>query len=323
MEMISALSNWRLRIHSDAEGVTILRASTCDADAVLPDTLFGLPVTRLSDRCLAPGAAEVEGEDVLLVCGAPEADFDNRSIRRLTLPRELKSIGDYAFLNLRSMETLCAHDTLQGVGGACFMNCRAFSALELTRASSVQGPALAAVVSSLPQELTVTLRGGGEGELRLIFPEYTERYEENSPARHFDFKIGGAGYPYRNVFRSRRLHLPDYDALFPGMLAAEYEADTALRLAFCRLRWPVGLTEKNRDMYRAYLEAHRQETLLYAVNSRDTEGLRLALTLGGITRGELTNALDEARRASQTEAAALLLERQHRLFPPQRKSWEL
>ena len=322
MEMISALSNWRLRVRREAEGVTILRASTCDADAVLPDTLFGLPVTRLSDRCLAPGAAELPGEELRLVCGAPEADFDNRAIRRLTLPRGLDSIGDYAFLNLRSMETLCAFDTLQGVGGACFMNCRAFSALELTRASGVQGPALAAVVSALPQEMTVSVRGGGEGELRLVFPEYTERYEENSPARHFDFKIGGAGYPYRNVFRSRRLHLPDYDALFPGMLAAEYEPDTALRLAFCRLRWPLGLTEKARDMYRAYLEVHREQTLLYALKTRDMEGLRLALTLEGITRGELSAALDAARKASQTEAAALLLERQHRLFPPQRKSWD-
>ena len=321
METISALSNWRLRFCREAEGVTILRAATCDEDAVLPDELFGLPVTRLSDRCLAPGAAEVDGEDVLLVCGEA-GDFDNRRIRRLTLPRPLRSVGDYAFLNLRAMETLCVYDELQGVGGACFMNCRAFSKLELTRTSSGQGPALAAIVSALPQELTVTLRGGGE-ELRLVFPEYVERYEENSPARHFDFKIGGAGYPYHIVFRSRRLELADYDALFPGMLAVEHEEDTALRLAYCRLRWPVGLSEKARGMYRAYLEKHREETLLYALRTRDAEGLRLALGLDRLTRGELTAALDAARASANTEAAALLLERQHRLFPPQRKSWDI
>ena len=322
METISVLSNWRLRYRLEGEGVTLLRAATCDEDAVLPDELFGLPVLRLSDRCLAPGAAEAEGEDVLLVCGAPTTDFDNRRIRRLTLPRPLRSVGDYAFLNLRAMETLCVYDELQGVGGACFMNCRAFSRLELTRTSNAQGPALAAIVSALPQELTVTLRGAGE-ELRLVFPEYTERYEENSPARHFDFKIGGAGYPYHIVFRSRRLELTDYDALFPGMLAVEHEEDTALRLAFCRLRWPVGLSEKARGMYRAYLEKHRVETLLYALGTRDMEGLRLALTLGGLTREELAKALDAARAASYTEAAAALLERQHRLFPPQRRTWEL
>ena len=86
MNTISALSNWRLKLRREGEGVTILRAATCDRDAVLPDELFGLPVTRLSDRCLAPGAADVPGEELELRCGVPEGDFDNRRIRRLTLP---------------------------------------------------------------------------------------------------------------------------------------------------------------------------------------------------------------------------------------------
>ena len=302
----------------------ILRASTCDADAVLPDELFGLPVTRLSDRALAPGAADVPGEELTLVCGVPEREFDNRRIRRLTLPRPLRSIGDYAFLNLREMEELCLFDGLQGVGGACFMNCRAFSRLDLTRVSPAQGPALAAIVSALPQELLVTVRDGSEGMLRLVFPEYVERYEENSPARHFDFKIGGAGYPYHIVFQSRRLVLPDYDALFPGMLAVEHEEDTALRLAYCRLRWPAELSARAAAVYRGYLEKHWAETLQHAVRERDGEGLALALSLDGLTRAELAAALDAARAAGYTEGAALLLEKRHRLFPPRAAGrWEL
>ena len=321
---ISALSNWRLKLRREEDGVTILRASTCDADAVLPDELFGLPVTHLSDRALAPGAADVPGEELELTCGQPEGDFDNRRIRRLTLPRALKSVGDYAFLNLRGMEELCLFDGLQGVGGACFMNCRSFSRLDLTRTSPQQGPALASIVSALPQELLVTVRGGAGGELRLVFPEYVERYEENSPARHFDFKIGGAGYPYHIVFQSRRLNLTDYDALFPGMLAVEHEEDTALRLAFCRLRWPVELSERAAAGYREYLEKHREKTLLYALNTRDGESLSLALSLDGLTRGDLAAALDAARASGCTEGAALLLEKQHRLFPPRTgRKWEL
>ena len=323
VKTISALSNWRLKLRREGEGVTILRAATCDADAVLPDELFGLPVTRLSDRCLAPGAADVPGEELELRCGVPEGDFDNRRIRRLTLPGALKSVGDYAFLNLREMEELCLSDALQGVGGACFMNCRAFSRLDLTRSGDAQGPALAAIVSALPQELLVTVHGGAEGELRLVFPEYVERYEENSPARHFDFKIGGAGYPYHNVFRSRRLHFSDYDALFPGMLAVEHEEDTALRLAFCRLRSPAGLTETAQRRYRAYLEGHRLEALRYALQTKDAESLRLALTLPGLAEPELAAALDQARAAGNTEAAAVLLEERHRRFPGKKKAWDL
>ena len=323
MEAIRALSNWRLKLRRETDGVTILRAVTCDTDAVLPDSLFGLPVTRLSDRALAPGAPDAEGEDCLLVCGRPEGDFDNRRIRRLTLPRDLKSMGDYALLNLRAMEELCLTDGVQGIGGACFMNCRAFCRIDLRYVSPAEGPTLAAIVSALPQEMTVTLHGRPEGEARLIFPEYVERYEENSPARHFDFKIGGAGYPYHIVFRSRRLILSDYDALFPGMLAVEHEEDTALRLAYCRLRWPAELSERAAETYRAYLGKHRAEALSHAVHTRDAEGLRLALGLNGVSREELADALDAARSASFTEGAAALLEQRHRLFPPRQKSWEL
>ncbi len=323
MEPISALSNWRLKLRREAEGLTILRAATCDTDAVLPDSLFGLPVTRLSDRALAPGAADVEGEDCTLVCGRPEGDFDNRRIRRLTLPRDLKSMGDYALLNLRAMEELVLTDGVQGIGGACFMNCRAFCRLDLSYVSPAEGPTLAAIVSALSQEMTVTLHGRPEGEAHLVFPEYVERYEENSPARHFDFKIGGAGYPYHNVFRSRRLHFADYDALFPGMLAVEHEEDTALRLAFCRLRWPAGLAETAAQRYRAWLEAHRKDTLLFALQTKDAESLRLALTFSGLTEAELAAALDHSRGAGNTEAAAVLLEERHRRFPGRQKKWNL
>ena len=47
METISGINNWKLVVRREAEGVTILRAVTCDAKAALPDTLFGLPVTVL------------------------------------------------------------------------------------------------------------------------------------------------------------------------------------------------------------------------------------------------------------------------------------
>ena len=64
METISGLTNWRLAVKREESGVTILRAVTCDENAVLPDELFGLPVTHLSDRALAHGAKPAEGEEV-------------------------------------------------------------------------------------------------------------------------------------------------------------------------------------------------------------------------------------------------------------------
>ena len=47
METVSGVSNWKLVIRREERSVCILRAVTCDERAVLPEELFGLPVTEL------------------------------------------------------------------------------------------------------------------------------------------------------------------------------------------------------------------------------------------------------------------------------------
>ena len=61
METVSGVNNWKLVIRREAAGVTILRAETCDRQAALPDTLFGLPVTALGHHALTPGRPMAEG----------------------------------------------------------------------------------------------------------------------------------------------------------------------------------------------------------------------------------------------------------------------
>ena len=114
MKTISGLTNWRLTVRRGDQGVTVLRALTCDGKAVLPDELFGLPVTALQDHALAAGAAPAEGEELCILGGAESGDWDNRNITDLTLPRFLLQIGSYAFMNLRSLETtICAPSAAQ------------------------------------------------------------------------------------------------------------------------------------------------------------------------------------------------------------------
>ena len=66
MEIIPGSGNWRLILRREAEGITVLRAATCDKRAVLPETLCGLPVTALGDHALSPTAAPAEGEELLV-----------------------------------------------------------------------------------------------------------------------------------------------------------------------------------------------------------------------------------------------------------------
>ena len=310
MKTISGLTNWRLTVRRETDGVTILRAVTCDENAVLPDELFGLPVIRLSDRALAYGAAPVDGEEVTILGGAESEDWDNRNIRTLTLPRGLQTIGDYAFMNLRRMETLRFYDAVQSIGSASFMNCRLFSCVELTRIAHDQGPALASLVQSLPQELDVTIHNADGSELRLIFPEYFENYTENSPAHHFELKIVGGGYAYHGVFRAKKLAVPDFDALWRDYIAAEHDDLSALRLAYYRLRCPVELNVRAREQYASFLRQNLQDALSLAMKEKDAHGMRLLISLDKIDAETLDFALNESRALRFTEATALLLEQQ-------------
>ena len=311
MESISGLTNWRLNVRRDDDGITILRALTCDKKAILPDELFGLPVTSLQDHALAAGAAPAEGEELCILGGAESDDWDNRNITELTLPRFLRQIGGYAFMNLRSMQTLRFYDDLDSTGIGSFMNCRSFSRLELRRTGLRQGPALASIVRSLQQKMDVTVIDTDGSTLRLVFPEYFEDYTENRNAYTFQLRIVGGGYAYHGVFRDRALSVSDYDALWPDYIAHEHDEDTALELAYRRFCCPTQLSEQAGERYAEYLRANLDRAVSLALREKDMHGLQKLLNLDGIETETLDAALDESRTLQMTEATAVLLEKRH------------
>ena len=311
METISGVTNWRLTVRRENDNITILRALTCDKTAILPDELFGLPVTGLGDHALAAGAAPVEGEELCVLGGMESGEWDNRNITELTLPRFLQHIGDYAFMNLRSMEMLRFSDDLRSTGSASFMNCRSFSRLDLTRTGPSQGPALACIVRSLQQELDATVLEADGKFLRLVFPEYIENYIENNAAHHFELKIIGGGYAYHSVFRNKILSTSDYDALWPAYIAQEHDEDSALHLAYFRLRYPTLLGRQAEEQYTGYLHTNIVRAFYFALGEKDMSGLRMLLNLGTIENETLDAALRESRTLQLTEATAILLEKRH------------
>ncbi len=317
METLSGLSNWRLVLRREETGITLLRAGTPDRKAILPEQLFGLPVTALGDRALAPERQREEGgEAVLVTCGPPEkeAAWDNRGLQDLTLPESLRAVGDYALLNCSALKTLRMHDGVSRWGGGALMNCRSLDTFHLTRSGPVQGETLAYLAGELSRELDVTIRDGG-GTARLLFPEYTELYEENCPAHHFDYFISGAGYPYHHCFRQKKLSLKEYDALWRDFLGMEHDEDAALRLAWRRLRWPAELGPEAEANYRDYLRSHSGEALRLLLDEGDLEGLPRLLELAPPDREALSAACAQAREMGAAGALAVLLEERRRRFP--------
>lgn len=316
METVSGVNNWKLVIRREAAGITLLRAVTCDAQAALPETLFGLPVTALGNHALCPTAREAQGEEVRITCGPQTGDpaWDNHGLRALTLPPTLERVGDYALLNCDGLKTLTLHDDICFWGGGALMNCRSLDTFHLTRTGE-QGESLAYFADELSRELDVTIRETDGQTARLLFPEFLEVYEENCPAHHFDYNIYGAGYPYHHCFRQKKLQFKDYDNLWRGYLGMEHEANCALRLAWWRLRYPLELTDKAEGAYVAYLHAHTEDAVRWLLCEKDTVGLALLLKLTEPDREALAAACEEARAADAAEAVAILLEEQHKRFP--------
>lgn len=320
--ILSGVSNWRLLLRRDAGGITLLRAVTCDADAVLPDEVFGLPVTALHDHALAPGAKPLEGEAVTLT-GAPCAEeWDNRRLQSLTLPRPLRRVGNYAFLNCGRLRTLNLFDNVQSWGGSVFMNCRLLGRFHLTRETPSQGETLAYLCDVLSNELDITLTGADGSTARFLFPDYWESYEENCPAHLFHLEISGAGYPYHHCFERKRFDPAAYDRLWPGLLKTAHEEETALRIAWYRLRYPLDLRPEAEAQYLDYFRTHTAEALRWRLTENDAGGLHALLCWTEPAPALLAEACTLARSLGNTQAVALLLEKQHRHAPIQ-KSFDL
>lgn len=314
METIQGLSNWKLTVRREAERVVILRAQTCDIKAVLPDKLFGLPVTVLGERALSPDAPPVAGEELRIICGR-EGEWNNRGIEELTLPAYLEEVRNYALFGCRSLKTLHLHDRADRWGGGCLGNCRALAVLHLTRVGEKQGSALASLCTEIHDELDVSIHETDGSLTRLVFPGYTEDYEENFANHFFDYSIGGGGYPYHHVFEKKQLLLKNYDELWEKYLREQYEPSTALRLAYTRLRWPAGLERFAEEQYSAYLRENAEAALLWQLSQKDSFGLNLLLECLQPDENILHLACERARKEGNTEALALLLERQSKGKP--------
>jgi len=317
VESITGAYNWKLVLRREADGIVILRAATCDKRSALPEELFGLPVIALADHALCPTARPIEGEEVLVTRGLVrhDAPWDNREVEELSLPATIRRIGNYAFLNCRSLKTLRMYDGVRFWGASAFMNCRLLDHLHLQRLDEEQRETLYYFVGEMSREVQVTIVSTDGEAARLVFPEYQEVYEENVPHHQFEFHIQGAGYVYRQVFRNKKLALPDYDALWKKFLGMEYEPDCALRMAWRRLRWNAGLSEEHAEAYRTYLRQHTAEAMEMLLAERDGAGLAFLLTQTEPDKEMLAAAAAEARDMGAAELLAILLEEQHKRFP--------
>ena len=126
MRVIEGENELRLTCSRSASGgIALLRCETQDDIVRLPDEIDGVPVTEVGAYVLSERAPDLTGKDtfaVRITCGGTEPKHNAAAIRTVTLPKDAKNVGSYAFYNCRNLERIELTDSVSEFGGGALEN---------------------------------------------------------------------------------------------------------------------------------------------------------------------------------------------------------
>ena len=252
------------------------------------------------------------------------AELAGAYITRVTLPRSVKKIGNFAFYNATELAELELGSGIETLGSDAFMNCRSLSRL-LLHADPGQKTGLRLLLAQLSSDLEVSLSGENGVWAKLLFPEYYESYDEIAPAHIFGRNIVGEGFRARQSFREGVLDFAQYDKIFPQACVDESEA-TLGRLALDRVRYAAELSETPRRLYEEYLKAHGGYLIRRITDDRDLELAEYCCGRKFVTREDVAACAMRAGEVDWAEGAAALLHLMQQYFaektPKERYSFD-
>ena len=250
---------------------------------VVPEMAGGKRITTIGAYCFAekgrlPQALSDEVMEAGLGDGTTATEgilrpLNGNYLREIELPDTVICLETYAFYNCRRLERLTVGAALTEVNSDAFMNCRALHTLAI-RASAGEATGLPFLLNQLTAELCVEFQKEDRGKVRLLYPEYTESYEEIGPAHIFSLHVEGEGYRARKQFSGGRLDMPGYDTVFEKACNEE-QFLTLMKMALYRLEYPYELSEDAKVRYENYIAAHEVAVLEQLVQSQDEDTLRM------------------------------------------------
>lgn len=318
----------RLDYMEQEDGICICRCYGYEEVLVLPETIDGKPVTALYDYALSGSRPRIEPVNVKQAVQneeergfSGEKELSGEFLKEVYLPGTLKRIGDYAFYFCRNLESLHFRGNLEKLGGGAFVWCRGLKKVTFDGVSR-ENHGINGVLSELTQELEAEICYRDGEKLRLTFPEYYEESVENTPARIIDIHWHGSGYKYRQCFPGTCLDLKRYDGLFPYAVANEF-AETCIRLAMNRLRYPVQLSSAFRERYETYLKEHMDEMLKDGIKRDDMENIRFLAEEGFLDKEHTDRAVELASGLQRAELCSFLMDYRREHFQTGKKTFEL
>ena len=283
----------------------------------LPAQVEGRILREIGPYCFSATPPQPQGPVYTTRLGEdrPVTDLAGNFLREVALPAQAELLNSAAFYNCRKLETLRVGSQLRQTGSDLFSNCFALTRLEMdARGDDPTG--LRKLLAAFPGDLEVVFQ-----DARLFYPEYDEELDESAPAHIFSRTISGEGYRYRQCFAGDVVSFGEYDATFLREKAQE-QPKNMCRLALGRLEHPLHLAPAARQAYLEYLTAQAGTALSYLTGQGDVNGINFFLGLGIASPAALEEAQDLALKKGLGEISALLLDWQHRLFAPKKKTYD-
>lgn len=291
----------------------ILRVFAADGAIVIPDQLDGHFVTEIGAYCFSDTERLPEDSICETVIQGEEESFAHfqliagSDLEIVVLPDSVMEIKDFAFYNCRKLRKLQIGQKTRKIGSDVFMNCSFLQTIEI-RCGVEEASGVAMILRQISTEIVIHFMGSLKGsQAKLLYPEYSESYDEIAPAHIFGRNITGEGFRARQLLENGVVQLERYDGIL-DKVAAEESGPTIGRLALLRLLYPVALRQERRAEYEKQLRLHALETAQYYIDMRGLETLQKMCESSHLQGKDLDAAIQYSVLRDWSEGSASLLE---------------
>lgn len=307
-------------------GIRLLRVFGTSPEVVVPEQIMGQPVTELGAYCFAAGNRAVTYETASGKASGEQAEeefkrlldlgkfreLSGNYIQKIELPETVCALGNFCFYQCTGLREIVAGRYLTEIGSDAFMNCRELKKITV-RGSVTEPSGLKQILGQRSLETEVDFVVQGRTEAVLIYPEYSETYEEIGPAHIFTLNIEGEGFRARQCFHNGTVDLAQYDTVFL-QAAAKESVQTLCRMAWMRLYYPAALREEGRKAYEAYLREQEEAAGALLVREKDLKLLVFAGENAYFSEKAVDACIQLAVQADWTEGAGMLLQNKKKWF---------
>ncbi len=291
----------------------ILRVYATNGAIVIPDQLDGHSVAEVGAYCFSDSErlpdVLIRETEIWSEAGDPMHFhlIAGSDLESLVLPDSTVEVKDFAFYNCRKLQKLQIGRKTRKIGSDVFMNCSSLQTIEI-RCGVEEASGVALILQQISTEIVIHFMGSPQGsEAKLLYPEYSESYDEIAPAHIFGRNITGEGFRARQLLENGVVQLERYDGIL-DKVAVEESGLTVGRLALLRLLYPVALRQERRTEYERQIQLHALEIAQYYIDLRDLGILQKMCECSYLRGNDLDAAIQYSVSRDWSEGSASFLD---------------